>query len=352
MERYKWNILGISELRWKGIGEITTDKGNKLYFSGREDRHEHGVGFLVNKDTADTVMGCCPVSSRLITIRMRAAPFNITIIQTYAPTTDYDDSEVEDFYEQLQAILNQVRKKDIIIVQGDWNAKVAQDTYHNWRDTQGPHCNNMNNDRGLRLLEFARYNNLILANTLGQHKKCRRWTWHSPNGEHHNQIDYIMIKNRFRSSVNTGKTRTYPGADIGSDHDLVMMSFQIHLKRMNKAKCTRPKFNFDKLKDPEVQKKFQATINKKFAPLLTRAADKLDVNDMTNIFNSAMTDAATELLGKRRPIKKPWVTHALLDLCDRRRDMKKKGKHLKELVPTERSTAKFEKACDWQSRTG
>ena len=80
-----------------------------------------------------------------------------------------------------------------------------------------------------------------------------------------------------------------------------MMSFQFHLKRMNKAKCTRPKFNFDKLKDPEVQKKFQATINKKFAPLLTRAADKLDVNDMTNIFNSAMTNAATELLGKRCP---------------------------------------------------
>ena len=104
---------------------------------------------------------------------MRAAPFNITIIQTYAPTTDYDDSEVEDFYEQLQAILDQVQKKDIIIVQGDWNAKVGQDTYHNWRDTQGPHCNNMTNDRGLRLLEFARYNNLILANTLGQHKKIQ-----------------------------------------------------------------------------------------------------------------------------------------------------------------------------------
>ena len=193
MEHYRWNILGISELRWKGLGETNTDKGNKLYFCGRDDRHEHGVGFLVHRNTLSNVMGCCPISSRLITIRLRAAPFNITIIQAYAPTADYSDSEVEDFYEQLQAVLDQVPKKDIVVVQGDWNAKVGQDAYHNWGDTHGPHCNNKTNDRGLRLLEFARYNNLILANTLGPHKNSRRWTWHSPNGEHHNQIDYIMV---------------------------------------------------------------------------------------------------------------------------------------------------------------
>ena len=187
----RWNdtngILGISELRWKGIEYWWNNHWQRQqtllqqerrqawawrWIPGQQRHYRHCHGLL---------------SSRLITIRMRAAPFNITIIQTYAPTTDYDDSEVEDFYEQLQAILDQVPKKDIIIVQGKWNAKVGQDTYHNWRDTQGPHCHNMTNDRGLRLLEFARYNNLILANTLGQHKKSRRWTWHSPNGEHHNQ---------------------------------------------------------------------------------------------------------------------------------------------------------------------
>ncbi len=84
MDHYRWNVLGISELRWKGLGETTTDKGHKLYFSGRDDRPEHGVGFLVHKNILATVMGCRPVSSRLITIRLRAAPFNITIIQAYA----------------------------------------------------------------------------------------------------------------------------------------------------------------------------------------------------------------------------------------------------------------------------
>ena len=230
MDQYHWNILGISELRWKGFGETSTDIGHKLYFSGKEDKHQQGVGFLVHKDITDTVMGCRPVSSRLITIRMRATPFNITIIQVYAPTSTYEDSEVEDFYDQVQAVLDQAPKKDIIIVQGDWNAKVGEDSYTNWKDTCGPYGNTETNDRGLRLLEFARYNNLLLVNTLGPHKASRRWTWHSPGGEYHNQIDYILVKKRFRSSVNTGRTRSFPRADIGSDHDLVLMSFRLHLK--------------------------------------------------------------------------------------------------------------------------
>ena len=68
--------------------------------------------------------------------------------------------------------------------------------------------------------------NLVLTNTLGPHKPSRRWTWHSPDGKHHNQIDYILVKKRFRSGVNIHRTRSLPGADIGSDHDLVMMTFQ------------------------------------------------------------------------------------------------------------------------------
>ena len=163
-----------------------------------------------------------------------------------------------DFYNQLQAVLDQTPKKDIIIVQGDWNAKVGEDAYSNWKDTCGPYGNNETNDRGLRLLEFARYNNLLLVNTLGPHKASRRWTWHSPGGEYHNQIDYILVQKRFRSSVNTGGTRSFPKADIGSDHDLVLMSFRLRLKKIKSSKCTRMKFDLDKLRDPEVAEALEA----------------------------------------------------------------------------------------------
>ena len=76
----------------------------------------------------NTVMGCCPVSSRFITIHLGAVPFNITIVQAYAPTSDYNDNEIKEFYDQLQNVINQTPKKDILVVQGDWNAKVGRDT--------------------------------------------------------------------------------------------------------------------------------------------------------------------------------------------------------------------------------
>ena len=68
------------------------------FLSGKEDKLEHGVGFLVHKDTMNTVMGCRPVFSRLITIRLKAVPFNITIVQAYAPISDFDDNEIEEFF--------------------------------------------------------------------------------------------------------------------------------------------------------------------------------------------------------------------------------------------------------------
>ena len=80
-------------------------------------------------------MGCRPVSSRLI--RLKASLFNITIIQAYAPTTDYDDDDIEDFYDQLQKVIDKAPKTDIRVVQGDWNANTGEDSSKNWMGTCG-----------------------------------------------------------------------------------------------------------------------------------------------------------------------------------------------------------------------
>ena len=225
MDRNKWNILGLCEMRWKNSGETTTEERHKVFFSGKEDKHEHGVGFLVHKDIVNTVIGCRPFYSRLITIRLRAVSFNITVVQAYTPTSDYDDKEVEKFYDQLQNVIDQTPKKNILIVQGDLNAVVGKDAHENWQGICGPLCNYKTNERGLRLLVLATFKNLVLVNTFGHHKTSRKWTWHSPNGQHHDQIDYSLVRMRFRPGVNIARTRTFPGAETGSDHDLLMMTF-------------------------------------------------------------------------------------------------------------------------------
>ena len=170
MDRYRWNILGLCEMRWNYFGETTTEEEHKVFFSGKEGRHNHGVGFLVHKDIVNTGIGCRPVSSRLITIRLRAVPFNITVVRAYAPTSDYDENEIEEFYDQRKNVIDQTPKKDIFVVQGDWNAKAGRDDCGNWQGICGPLCNDDTNERGLRLLEFATFRDLVLANTFGHNK--------------------------------------------------------------------------------------------------------------------------------------------------------------------------------------
>ena len=300
MSRYHWNLLGLCETRWTDIGETTTLEGHKIYYSGKQDKHEEGVGFLVHNNIVNSILGCRPVSSRLISIRLKASPFNITVIQAYAPTTDYSDEEIEDFYQQLQEVVDQTPKKDIIVVQGDWNAKIGKDAYPNWKGTCGSSCNQSTNDRGLRLLEFAAVNSLTVANTLGKHKISRKMTCYSPDNKYHNQIDYIMVPKRFRAGVNIAHTRTFPGADIGSDHDLVMMTFRVRLKTINKPKFTRLWFNLDKLKDPAVKEESPAMIGGKFAPLTVLGEKSINLKETVETFNTAIIETAKEILGKQK----------------------------------------------------
>ena len=92
-------------------------------------------------------MGCRSVSSGLITIRPRAVSFSITVVQEYAPTSGYDDNEIEEFYGQLQNVIDQTLKKDILVVQGDWNAEVGKGACGNWQGICGPFCNDNTNER-------------------------------------------------------------------------------------------------------------------------------------------------------------------------------------------------------------
>ena len=132
-----------------------------------------------------------------------------------------------------------------MVIQRDMDAKLGKDIHKNLGSTSGIFCNSVTNERGYRLLEFAKTNELTIFNTFDSHKKSRIQTWHIPGGIYHNQIDYILVSKRFSTSVNLNKTRSFPGADIGSDHDML------------KNKFTRNKFDLEKLKNPETKKLFE-----------------------------------------------------------------------------------------------
>ena len=119
-------------------------------------------------------------------------------------------------------------------------------------------------------------------------------------------------------------TRSFPGADIGSDHDLVMKIFRVHLKKTKKTIHSRLNFDLEKLRNPDVAGTFQQTIGEKFAPLINLKDDNTEIDSMLSTYNTALSDTASELLGNKRRRKKPWLTRDVLDLCDEKMGLKKR----------------------------
>ena len=173
----------------------------------------------------------------MISVCFQGKPFNITVIQAYAPTSNAEEAEVEQFYEDRQDLLELTPKKDVLYVILDWNAKVGSQETPGVTGKFGPE---VWNEAGQRLIEFCKEKPLVIANTLFQQHKKRPYTWTSPDGQHRNQIDYIVCSQRWRSSIQSAKTRS--GADCGSDHELLIAKFRLKLKKVGKT--TRP-FRYD-----------------------------------------------------------------------------------------------------------
>ena len=116
----------------------------------------------------------------MISVHFRGKPFNITVIQVYAPTSNAEEAEVERFYEELQDLLELAPNKDVLFIIGDWNAKVgSQET----PGVTGKFGLGVQNEAGQRLIEFCQEKALVIANTLFQKHKRRLYTWTSPDGQ-------------------------------------------------------------------------------------------------------------------------------------------------------------------------
>ena len=186
----------------------------------------------------------------------------------------------------------------------------------------------MQNEADQGLIEFCQENTLIIANTLFQQHKRRLYTWTSPDGQHQNQINYILCSKRWRSSVQSTKTR--PGADCGSDHELLITKFRLKLKKVGKT--TRP-LRYDLNQIPydytvEVRNRFKGL------DLIDRVPDELwnEVHDIAQ-----ETEIKTIPMEKKCQ-KAKWLSGEALQIAVKRREAKSKGekeryKHLNAEFP-------------------
>ena len=124
MSKVYIDILGISELKWTGMGEFNSDD-HYIYYCGQESPRRNGIGITVKKRVRNAVLGCDFRNDRMISVHFRGKPFNITIIQVYAPNNNAEEAEAEWFYEDLQDFLELTPQKDVLFIIGGWNAKVG-----------------------------------------------------------------------------------------------------------------------------------------------------------------------------------------------------------------------------------
>ena len=170
-------------------------------------------------------LGCSLKNNRIISVHFQGKPFNITVIQAYAPTSNAEEAEIEWFYEDLQNLLELTPKKDVVFIIGDWNAKVGS------RETPGvtgKFVLGIRNEAGQKLIEFCQENAQVIAKTLFQQHKKRLYTWTSPNSQYQNQLDYIICRWRWRCLYSIQSAKTRPGADCGSGHERLLLNSDLN----------------------------------------------------------------------------------------------------------------------------
>ena len=158
-------------------------------------------------------------------VHFQGKPFNITVFQVYAPMTNAEEAEVEQFYDDLKDLLELIPTKKWC----PFHHTGLECQRRKSRDTgvTGKFGLEVQNEAGQRLTEFCQENTLVIANTVFQKHKRWLYTWTSPDGQYQNQINYILRSQRLRSSMQSAKTR--PGADCGSDYELLIAKFRLKL---------------------------------------------------------------------------------------------------------------------------
>ena len=132
----KSEYLGISELKWTGMGEFNSDD-HYIYYCGQESLRRKGVAIIVNKRVQNAILGCSLKNDRMISVHFQSKQFNITVIQVCALTSNGEEDEVEWFCEDLQDLLKLTPKKDVLFIIGDWNAKVGSQEIPGVTDKSG-----------------------------------------------------------------------------------------------------------------------------------------------------------------------------------------------------------------------
>jgi hypothetical protein len=278
---------------------------NTVMYSGHKTHGKNGVGMIITNQVSKSLIGYKAVNDKIIYIRVKAHPVNITCIQVHVPTTSAETVDIEDFYRSLHLALNETLKKDVLILTGDWDSKIGKGEEPGMVGRYG--LGNRNEARE-RLLEFCEQNDLFLANTYFEQSEERLYTWTSPDGQYRNQTDYILGRRRWRSAFQSVKTR--PDADCGLDHELLTATVRIKLKN------TQHMEKGWKLDTDIIPEEYKTEIKQKLAIINTQGGNS---EEIWKALKDAFKEVANKTILRKEKRKGPfWMSQDTLRVVENR----------------------------------
>ncbi|XP_066289728.1 craniofacial development protein 2-like [Branchiostoma lanceolatum] len=276
--------------------------GELLLCSGHTEEgaiHSEGVALMLAREAQRALIGWEPVNPRIITAKFatKKSNINLRVIQCYAPTNDAEEEKKEEFYQQLQAVLDKGRNKDITLLMGDLNAKIGSDiTGH--EEVMGTHGLGRMNENAERFTDLCSLNQLVIGGSIFMHKRIHKATWRSPDHITENQIDHMCISQKFRRLWSD--VWVMRGADVSSDHHLLVTSARLRLKKH--PTTTNP------LCPTRLQELFKE--------------EDTGIEDQWQQVKKGWLDTCEEVLGKKKTHEKEWISFSTLRKLDTRKQKK------------------------------
>jgi hypothetical protein len=295
MDKYSVMVLALQEMRWKGNGIFRSGR-HTVFYSGGANR-TRGVGFVVRENIKMAVLNFTPVNERICVLRIKARFFNISIVCCYAPTEEADQQQKDEFYEKLDKSYEEIPQHDVRMIMGDFNAKVGKEImYRKTAGTQSLH--EVCNDNGLRLIDFAVGNDMVVSSTWKQRKDIHKATWYSPDGVTKNQIDHVLIERRHATDIMS--VASCRGAHCGSDHVMVRVRYRQRISLVwKKNVISQANYDVEKLKSEVVETRYEERLTEKLNAVEGQE-QSAGIEERWRSIKEAVRGTAEEIVGRRR----------------------------------------------------
>ena len=303
LERYSIDICCISETKLKGKGEICKGRWKLLHSGVQLGPKTHGVGIAINGKASKSMIDVKHISERLMVATFCLAKHKLHVVSVYAPTEDKEEVIKELFYTQLQTLLDDIPKRDMLMIGGDFNAQLGGQDRSAWDGALGKFClGSRVTDNGTRLLSFCAANQLVVRNTFFQQKRIHLATWVGPRDELANQIDHIIIRRADAKLVSN--CRVMRGTMLETDHKLLRAECKLRSIRLCSAKCEGDKFtDLSQLRESETKQAFDDGVH-----MALQHALYDDHHQDWMAFKGTMQALKTKLLTQQKVVKHDWIS--------------------------------------------